>query len=70
MGSLVIVENQDGNKINYFFTYSGGGDTIVVENQEIVLVSINAPIFQLLKGKNKGDRVSSRNDVFEIVEVE
>ena len=53
-GSIVKVEILGNEK--YFFLFSIGGEKVNVEGKEVTIVSKEAPLFHLLKGKKVGDK--------------
>jgi len=54
----------------YFLVQKGEGDTIEIDSEEVMFISANAPIAEAVIGKKKGDKISFRNRVLEIVEVQ
>ena len=52
--SLVKVEILGDEK--YFFLFSLGGEKVNIEEKEVTIVSKEAPLFHLLKGRKVGDR--------------
>jgi len=60
LGSVIFTE-----KVNYFIAIGAG--EIMIENQKFYAVSLNAPIGEILTGKEIGDEVFFRNEKFKIL---
>jgi len=70
-GSLFVLNNVDTGEINkYLLISEGGGDSFSVGGEEIILISVEAPLARLLLGKKKGDRIIFRNISFEVIDVQ
>ena len=53
-GTLVKVEVLGDEK--YFFLFSLGGEKVNIEGKEVTIVSKEAPLFHLLRGRKVGDK--------------
>ena len=59
-----------GEVITYFLVQRGEGDFVEIDGQEVIFISVTAPIVKVVIGKKKSDMVSFRDRVLEIVEVQ
>jgi len=70
IGSLFILNNVDTGEVEkYLLIPKGGGDSFSVGDEEIILISAEAPLVKLLLGKKKGDKVAFRDRTLEVVDV-
>jgi len=60
--AIVEVENlDDGLRTKYFLLPAGGGNTYKVDEEEIMTLSINAPLARPFIGSIAGDEVEVKN---------
>ena len=57
IGSLLEVEDKDGNRDIYFILPEGGGMTVTDGHKEITVLTAKAPLAQCLLGNRKGETV-------------
>jgi len=55
LSALVQVEADDGQTRTLFFCAAAGGETIVVDGEEITIVTSRSPLGQAVLGKTTGD---------------
>ncbi len=65
-GSLVKLKLQKGYMLIFCFKY--GGETLEINNEKIIVISMGTPLFKLLNGKSLGQKITLPNgNVAEIV---
>ncbi len=71
VGAFFVLRDVNNKEIsNYFLTYEEcGGDNLNIENQEIMVISVTAPLSKMLINKKKGDSINFKNKLLEIVDV-
>ena len=71
-GCLITLQNINTkeNATYLLITREGGGDSLIVEEEKVIVVSIHAPIGKLLVGKEIGDEVLFQGKAFEIVDLQ
>lgn len=68
VGALFSLKDvNQGNENYYFIVETGGGETIVFKEKEVMMISASAPIAQIVWNKRKGMVVNFRNMLLEIM---
>ncbi len=57
LGALVRVENDEGETSSYFLSPSGGGITVALAADKVLVVTPSSPIGRALIGRQAGDEV-------------
>lgn len=71
IGSLFILRNIENDEEKTFILLSrGGGEKIIVNEIEIMTLSVTAPIARACFGKEINDEVKHKNNTFEVIEVQ
>ena len=71
IGSLFTLFNIENNEEKTFFMlYQGGGEKIIINDTEIITLSVTAPISQLCFNKEIDEEVKFRNSIFEIIKIQ
>ena len=74
LGALVRLKADDGTTRTLLFGYAAGGETIVVDGEEIVIVTSRSPLGQAVLGKTSGDtfdfKMGAVTHTFSVLSVE
>ena len=74
LSALVRLEASDGEKRTVFFGPAGGGEEIIVDGEEIIIVTSRSPLGQAVLGKTVGDAIDIKMGIdaqtFTVVSVE
>jgi transcription elongation GreA/GreB family factor len=72
-GALVRLKAKNGTTITLLFGSAAGGETLVVDGEEITIVTAQSPLGQALSGKTAGEtfemRIGPELQAFEIVSI-
>lgn len=55
LSALVRLESDDGDKRTLFFGSAAGGESITVDNENIVIITASSPLAKAIIGKTTGD---------------
>lgn len=74
LGALIRIKATDGEKRTLFFGYAAGGETLVADGEEIIIVTSQSPLGQAVLGKKVGDtfaiKIGSAKHTYAVVSVE
>lgn len=74
LSALVRIEASDGEKRILFFGPAAGGEAIIVDGEEIIIVTSSSPLGQAVVGKSVGDTFDIKMGIdvqtFTVVSVE
>lgn len=72
IGSLFTLSDIESNEQKIFMMLSegGGGEKIIVNEVEIITLSVTAPIARACFSKEINDEVRHKNNTFEVIEVQ
>jgi len=70
LGSLVKIEDRLNRDVKYYLVVSiGGGESILVNGQEITMMSVVAPLARALMGEKEGEVINLGDNSFQILEI-
>lgn len=69
LGALVKVRDASGTENLYFIVPSGGGEEILIEGQDVLLVTPHSPVARALLKKRTGQTASFGNKTLNIMEI-
>jgi transcription elongation GreA/GreB family factor len=70
-GALVSVQDMKSNKdFHYLIVPKGGGDVVELDGQEIMAISVEAPIAKALIGKGQGEVAIFRDKSFKVTSIQ
>jgi len=70
-GALISVLEMKSNKnFHYLIVLKGGGDVVEIDGQEIMAISVEAPIAKVLIGKTQGEIAIFRDKCFKVTSVQ
>ena len=71
VGALFTLKDIDTGEVSrYLLISEGGGDSFDIEGEEIMFISVEAPLAKVLLSKKKSDKVIFRDKDLEVVEVQ
>lgn len=71
LGSIFTVKNlKTGESKIYYLVNSSGGESIYVDDEEIVSISVAAPLAQAALAKEEGDTFNIKNTEYEIAYIQ
>ena len=74
LGALIRLETSDGVKRTLFFGPAGGGEKLIADGEEIVIVTARAPLGSALLGKTVGNtfdfKIGKATQTFTVISVE
>jgi len=56
LGTLVRLEDDEGDKRTLFFGPAGGGEEVLVDGEDIILITKQSPLGQAVLGKTVGEQ--------------
>lgn len=69
IGSLIHLEDQDGQRKWYFLAAKSGGLTIHSQSCDVFVLTPQAPMGAALMGKETGDEISVNGSIAEVINV-
>lgn len=74
LSALVQLGSHDGQKRRYFFGAAGGGETVKIDSEEIVVVTAKSPLGRAMLGHTVGQHVTitlaGQQQTFTIITIE
>jgi len=70
-GSLISLKNTDTEEIiTYLIVPDRGGESVEINGQKVISISIATPLVYEIRGKKKGDEICFREKNFEVIGVQ